>query len=227
MTTERRTAFANPVYFRAILGFCLFSVVALFWFRLYQKPESYEQKRAAVRLKMLQDLRLEDEKKLNTYSWIDEKKGVVQVPIERAEELVMEELKTKTAQPTAVKVENPYPAGLQSAPVAAPAPVPTATPKISSIKKASQPFVLLQLSSAANGVAANAAGWIAAFHARWVPGARSATFDNGSLCSRGFRIAHGMTRSTSHFIVFVNKSCFVSIQNDAQESEMFLKKFRS
>jgi hypothetical protein len=131
MTTERRTAFVSTPFFRAILGFCLFSIVALFWSRLNPKQETYEQKRAAVRTKMLQDLRLEDEKKLNNYSWVDEKKGIVQIPIERAEEIVMAELKTKTAQPTAVKVENPYPTGLQSAPTPAPTPAPTAkTPEV-------------------------------------------------------------------------------------------------
>ncbi|MEI8340683.1 MAG: hypothetical protein WCH43_03990 [Verrucomicrobiota bacterium] len=119
MTTERQTALVSTAFFRALLVFCLFSVVALVWFRMIPKPESYEEKRAAFRLKTLQDLRMEDEKKLNQYAWVDEKKGVVQIPIERAEEIVMAELKTKTAQPTSVKVESPYPAGLQQQPVTA------------------------------------------------------------------------------------------------------------
>ena len=128
MTTERRTAFLSGAYFRALLGFCLFSVIALFWFRLTPKEESYEQKRAAIRSKMLQDLRAEDEKKLNHYAWVDEKKRIVQIPIERAEELVMAELKTKPPQPTAVKVEVPYPAGLQQQPTPGPVASGTATP---------------------------------------------------------------------------------------------------
>ena len=127
MTTERQTAFVSTAYFRAILVFCLFSVIALVWFRSIPKTETYEQKRAAFRLKTLQDLRMEDEKKLNHYAWADEKKGIVQIPIDRAEEIVMAELKTKTAQPTAVKVENPYPTGLQQQPAPAPAP---ATPEV-------------------------------------------------------------------------------------------------
>ena len=131
MTTERQTAFVSTAYFRAILVFCLFSVVALLWVRMVPKTETYDQKRAAFRLKTLQELRVEDEKKLGRYSWVDEKKGIVQIPIERAEEIVMAELKTKSPQPTAVKVENPYPAGLQSVPTPPPAPARAAkTPEV-------------------------------------------------------------------------------------------------
>jgi len=120
MTTERSTLFVKPAYFRAILLFCLFSLGAALWFRTIPKVENYEQKRASVRLKMLQDLRIEDEKKLNHYAWIDQKKGGVQIPVNRAEEIVIAELKTKNAQPTAIKVEVPYPSGLQQAPSSLP-----------------------------------------------------------------------------------------------------------
>ena len=125
MSTERKTVFVNPVYFRALLVFSLFALVAFIWIRSIPKVETYEQKREIFRLKTLQTLKSEDEKKLNHYAWVDEKKGITQIPIDRAEEIVMAELKTKTAQPTTVTVESPYPAGLQQAPVANPQEVKT------------------------------------------------------------------------------------------------------
>ena len=120
MSTERKTIFLNTAYFRAIVGFTLFSLVAIIWLRTLPQIESYESKRAAYRTKLFQSLKVEEVKKLNHYAWVDEKKGVVQIPVDRAQEIVREELKTKTAQPTAVKVEVPYPAGLQQAPAANP-----------------------------------------------------------------------------------------------------------
>src|SRR2546428_8808869 len=36
----------------------------------------------------INDFRLEEEKKLNSYGWVDEKEGVVHIPIERAMQLV-------------------------------------------------------------------------------------------------------------------------------------------
>ena len=135
MTTEHRTAFSGASFFWAIVGLCLFSIIALFWLRLNPKPQSYDQKRATVRLKMLRDLKIDDENKLGHYSWVDEKKGILQVPISRAEELVVTELKNKPAQPSAVKVENPYPAGLQPTPTPAPAPVAAPAAKTTEVKK--------------------------------------------------------------------------------------------
>jgi len=136
MTTERKTASAGLSFFRAILVFCLFAVIVLVWFRISPRAETYDQKRAAVRIKLLKELRADDEKKLNTYAWVDQKKQLVQIPIDHAMEIVMGELAAKKAAPSAVKVEIPYPAGLQqqpapaAAPAASPSAVPAATPKV-------------------------------------------------------------------------------------------------
>jgi len=116
MTTDRKNFFVKRAYIRAILLFCLFSIGAALWFRSIPRVENYDQKRAIIRTKMLQDLAVDDEKKLNHYAWIDQKKGATQIPLHRAEEIVIAELKTKNAKPTAVKVEVPYPSGLQQAP---------------------------------------------------------------------------------------------------------------
>ena len=128
MITERKTASAGLSFFRAILVFCVFAVVVLLWFRATPRAETYDQKRAALRTKLLSDLRAEDAKKLNSYAWVDQKKEVVQIPIELAMELVTAELAAKKPEASAVKVEIPYPAGLQQQP--APAAVPAATPEV-------------------------------------------------------------------------------------------------
>jgi hypothetical protein len=121
MPTERQKALVSAPFFRGILVFALFALITLLWFRHSRPVEGYEDKRAAVRLEKLQKLRADDELKLNHYAWADSKSGVVQVPLSRAVELELSELKLKTPQATEIKVENPYPAGLQQAPV----PMPT------------------------------------------------------------------------------------------------------
>jgi len=224
MTTERRTAFVSPAFFRAILGFCLFSILALIWFRLIPKPETYDQKRAAVRLKLLQDLRLEDEKKLNSYSWIDEKKGIVRIPIERSAEIVMAELKTKAAQATAVKVENPYPTGLQSVP----APVPAATAAPSAIKAPAAsptpttspaPAASPHISQIIKDAAQIAFGGGSGIPCAMPPQRAQRHFFNNGLVPR-VCFSHRAWNARSTF-------CIRSAQNGTQECEVFVQKFRS
>jgi hypothetical protein len=70
--------------------------------------------RAAERAKAYADLQAENAKKLENYAWVDKAKGAVQIPIERAMELVIPELNSK----------QPVPAG----PIATPAPSPGASP---------------------------------------------------------------------------------------------------
>jgi hypothetical protein len=70
--------------------------------------------RAAERAKAYADLQAENAKKLENYAWVDKAKGAVQIPIERAMELVIPELNSK----------QPVPAG----PIATPAPSPVASP---------------------------------------------------------------------------------------------------
>jgi hypothetical protein len=49
----------------------------------------------------LAELRAAEQKQVSNYAWIDQAKGVVQLPIERAMELTVQELKAKQpAQPT-------------------------------------------------------------------------------------------------------------------------------
>jgi len=124
MSTERRTALPNASFLFGIVVFCLFAALATLWLRMIPRTESYDQKRVALRQEKLRTLRVEDEKRLNSYAWVDQKKGVVRIPVERAMEVVAAELAQKPVHPSEVKVENPYPAGLQQQPAPAASPVP-------------------------------------------------------------------------------------------------------
>lgn len=50
---------------------------------------------AAVRKKNLAELRAKHAEQLASYRWVDQKAGVVQLPIERAEELTLQKYATK------------------------------------------------------------------------------------------------------------------------------------
>jgi hypothetical protein len=97
----------------AILGcFALFFV--LVWLAYVPRPPAYipedevaeklsdDQKWQATpesRLAYLTDLRAQQEKQATSYGWVDQKNGVVQLPIDRAMELVVEQYGAKKGQP--------------------------------------------------------------------------------------------------------------------------------
>ena len=119
MSTERRKALVSTPFIWGILVFLLFAVIALVWFRLPARVQTYDDKRAVLRREKLRKLRVDDAQKLGGFAWADAKKSAVQIPISRAEELELAELKLKLVQATAINVENPYPAGLQQPPAPA------------------------------------------------------------------------------------------------------------
>jgi|GEM_PF-627650 len=55
--------------------------------------------RDAERVKNLADLKAENETKLNTYAWVDQAKGSVQIPITEAMKLVLVDLNAKKPAP--------------------------------------------------------------------------------------------------------------------------------
>ena len=58
-----------------------------------------EAARDAERVKNLADVKAEEEKKLNSYAWVDKAKGNVQIPIADAMKLVLAELNEKKPSP--------------------------------------------------------------------------------------------------------------------------------
>lgn len=128
MPNGHRTASIGFGFFWGIIVFCIFGLVAWLLFRFAAPQETFEDKRAKARVEKRDALKKENEQKLGAYAWVDKAKGSVQIPITRAMELAMADLKNKSVQASAVKVENPYPAGLQPPPGANPALAPTKAP---------------------------------------------------------------------------------------------------
>jgi hypothetical protein len=124
MTSELKKASVGPVFIGGIFVFLLFALLVKVWFAFSTPAENYEDKRAAARVAKRQALDRDNREKLTTYAWVSKEKGVVQIPIGDAMKIVAAELKTKPVQASSVKVEIPYPAGLQQAPPAPAAPAP-------------------------------------------------------------------------------------------------------
>lgn len=113
-------------------AFFLFALVLLFlfwgvntWLTRWNagNAEPEEVLRAEFRTKTLSDLRAEESTKLDTYAWVDRAKGTVQIPINEAMKLVLEDI--NSAQPRAAyPVATPAPVA-PTEPVAPVAPAPT------------------------------------------------------------------------------------------------------
>lgn len=76
-----------------IVGTCLFIFVVLYVHVLFENHLSGEERRKQINVAPaeLMQYRAEQEALLHGYRWIDENAGVVQIPIERAMELVVRE----------------------------------------------------------------------------------------------------------------------------------------
>ena len=114
-----------PAFFGGVFLFCAFAVLVVFIFRQSISTEGVDAERARLRAEKLTALRKEDQSRLDGYKWIDKTKGSVQIPIDRAMELVAGELNRQKPGPSEQRVENPYPMGL------ADAPPPVAAPSVS------------------------------------------------------------------------------------------------
>ena len=99
------TARPGLSFILGILAFCLVGVLVLFVRSSLTTTRSYEEKRAEARLKRITQLRREDRRKLSTYAWSDKAKGVVQIPVGRAIELTLAELKAQNPAASTVKAE--------------------------------------------------------------------------------------------------------------------------
>ena len=119
-----KTVSFGPGFVGGILLFCGFAVLAWIAFRLVAPTHTYEQDRAEQRKEKVATINAEAQQKLySPAKWIDQAKGTVQLPIDTAMDLVINDYQHKEVQPSQVKVDNPYPLGLQmpAAPAAAPA----------------------------------------------------------------------------------------------------------
>jgi hypothetical protein len=115
-----------------VLLFALFGVIVLAIIGPSPRSDAYEQKRAERRVDKLKAVRDEDAKTLSAYAWIDKTKGTARIPIERAMELTMADLKQKKPAPAGpITTPPPSPQAAPPAPSAAPnaSPSPSGTAK--------------------------------------------------------------------------------------------------
>ena len=109
-----------------LLLFLVFGGIVLAFVGPSPRQDNYEATRAKKRVDNLNTLRTEDTKALAGYAYVDKAKGSVRIPIERAMELTIAELKDKKpTQGTAIVAVPAAPA----APAAAPSTSPSAAPK--------------------------------------------------------------------------------------------------
>jgi hypothetical protein len=78
----------------AVLGI-FFTLAGLIWImNRYTRPEAVEEARWAERQKNLAELRAQNQELLDHFTWIDQSRGLVRLPIARAMELTVHEWQT-------------------------------------------------------------------------------------------------------------------------------------
>ena len=110
------------IFVAALIGIGLFfGMNSLFLGKSNSTLDPEDPARDAERVKNLADLKAENEIKLNTYAWIDQPKGSIQIPIAEAMTLVIADLNAKkpaAAYPVLDSTGKPLPA---STPASSPA----------------------------------------------------------------------------------------------------------
>jgi len=88
------------IFVAGMIGLILFAVFnSIFLGKTESSLNPEDPARDAERVKNLADLQAENEPKLNTYAWVDQAKGSVQIPIAEAMKLVLSELNSKKPAP--------------------------------------------------------------------------------------------------------------------------------
>ena len=122
-----------------VLLFALFGIIVLAVIGPAPRGSTYEETRAKKRMENLKAVRDEAAKALTTYGWIDKKKGIAHIPIDRAMELAAAELAQRKPAP-AGPIATPEPQGAAAPASNAPAsPAPGASPQTSPAQPAASP----------------------------------------------------------------------------------------
>lgn len=118
---EDSTGQKKPVFWifvAAVIGLGLFFVANnLFFGKAASTLDPEDPARDAERVKNLADLMAENQVKLETYAWVDQAKGSVQIPIAEAMKLVIADLNSKKPAPAYPVLDasgNPLPATASS-----------------------------------------------------------------------------------------------------------------
>ena len=136
--TSIKTARPGISFVLGILAFCVVGALVVLVRSNMTAGTTYDQQRAEIRKAKLIALHRAERRKLTTYAWADKAKGIVQIPIDRAVELTVQDLKGQTVTSSTVRAESnttnivpPYlqPAPAAATPAATSAPAPAATAK--------------------------------------------------------------------------------------------------
>jgi hypothetical protein len=93
--TNSKTNFLATVI-AALGGVAIFVLIVVIAYSGHKpQPLPDGAKTAEQRQDLLKEQRNKDEKATKEYAWIDQQKGVVQLPVDRAVELTIKELNTK------------------------------------------------------------------------------------------------------------------------------------
>ena len=83
----------------AVVLFVFFGAIVAITFGTMQRGSSYEGERAKARAEKLKTAEEEWNKASSSYGWVDKEKGVARIPIERAMELELADLRSKKPAP--------------------------------------------------------------------------------------------------------------------------------
>ncbi len=130
-----------------VLLFALFGIIVLAIIGPAPRGSTYEETRAKKRMENLKTVRDEAAKALTTYGWIDKKKGIAHIPIDRAMELAVAELAQRKPAP-AGPIATPEPQVAAAPASNAPgSPAPGASPQTSPAQPAASPPAQAPVSS--------------------------------------------------------------------------------
>lgn len=136
MTSELKKVSTGRKFLGSIVLFLVFAALVMIWRHFSPTQQTLDEKRGEERIAKRLALQKQTDAKLLTYAWVNKDKGIVQIPIDKAMALVVPVLAAKPVKPSDVKVENPYPYGLQdvvapAAPAASGTAVPAPSPAAS------------------------------------------------------------------------------------------------
>lgn len=109
---ERQEPKNNLITF-LLVSSCIFVVAVcgfLSWMYIVTKDNEYARKISNVNYVDLQNLRKSEDAKLNGYQYVDQEKGVVRIPVERAMHLMAEEAKSNAPKAEATPAASTSPA---------------------------------------------------------------------------------------------------------------------
>lgn len=93
----------------ALLTIALFVVLAAVSIDKTGSRDVVSEERAQKRIDLRAKVDGDDSQRLNTLAWVDQAKGIVQLPISRAKEVAIEELKARKQSPSSVALDPVLP----------------------------------------------------------------------------------------------------------------------